>query len=100
MTASRREFRSVKVEAVLDEPLSRWLWLVKPILLLPHHFALIALWIVLLHTSVIAFFAILVTERYPRTLFDFAEGVLRWTWRVSYYLYGALATDRYPPFSL
>jgi uncharacterized protein DUF4389 len=99
MAASRRSFRSVKVEAVLDEPLSRWLWLVKPILLLPHHFALIVLWILFLIASVIAFFAILVTERYPRTLFNFTEGVLRWTWRVAYYL-GAMATDRYPPFSL
>jgi hypothetical protein len=79
--------------------LNRWLPLVKWFLAIPHYIVLIFLGIAAIVCVIIAWFAILFTGRYPRGLFDFVEGVMRWTNRVTAYAF-ALVTDQYPPFRL
>jgi hypothetical protein len=89
----------VRLRGELDPTLSRWLWLVKWFLAIPHVFALALLWPVAVLLTVAAGFSILFTGRYPRSIFDFNVGVMRWTWRVTFYAF-TFGTDRYPPFQL
>ena len=79
--------------------LNRFLPLVKWLLAIPHFIVLAFLWIAVFFVVIVAWFAILFTGRYPRGMFDFVEGVVRWGQRVVGYAF-TLVTDRYPPFSL
>jgi Domain of unknown function (DUF4389) len=82
-----------------ERDLSRWLPLVKWFLAIPHYVVLVFVGLAAACCVFIAWFAILFTGRYPRSLFDFVVGVFRWSFRVGAYAF-LLATDRYPPFSL
>ncbi len=97
---SSRQVYPARVDGRLDSSLSRWRWIIKPILVVPHVIILAFLWLAVLPLTVFAGVAILFTGRYPEPIFNFTVGVMRWTWRVAFYSFSALATDQYPPFSL
>jgi hypothetical protein len=90
----------LRLSGELDPDVSRWQWLFKWLLAIPHFIVLLFLWIGFFLSTIVAGFGILFTGRYPRGIFDFNVGVLRWSWRVGFYTYSALGTDKYPPFSL
>ncbi|MCT7657825.1 DUF4389 domain-containing protein [Mycobacterium deserti] len=90
----------VRIQGDFDESVSRWLWLLKWFLAIPHYIALLFLNFAFVLVTVVAGFAILITGRYPRPLFNFNVGVMRWSWRVRFYAYSTLGTDSYPPFTL
>ena len=95
-----QEAYPVSIKGELTVPPGRGWWLLKWLLAIPHFIILAFLWIAFVVVWIIAFFAILFTEKYPKSLFNFNLGVLRWTWRVGFYSYEALGTDKYPPFTL
>jgi hypothetical protein len=90
----------LRVGARRDEPLSRWLWLVKWLLLIPHYIILLFLYTGMVVLTLVAYLAVLFTGRYPHAIAAYNLGVLRWSWRVNYYGYQVLGTDRYPPFTM
>ncbi len=99
MTSESKSY-PVTLRGELTIPPGRWVWIFKWLLAFPHFFVLFFLSIAFFFSWLISLFAILFTGKYPKGLFDFNVGVLRWWWRVQFYAYMALGTDKYPPFTL
>lgn len=89
-----------RLEGQLDPDLTRWMWLFKWLLAIPHYIVLAFLWVAFIVVTVAAGLMILFTSQYPPSLFRFNIGVMRWHWRVAFYATGILGTDDYPPFTL
>lgn len=99
---STDEEQAVHIEILypnVEQDLNRWLPLVKWFLAIPHYVVLFFLWIALVAMVIVAWFAILFTGRFPRGMFDFIVGIMRWSLRVEAYAF-FLTTDRYPPFGM
>ena len=99
-TPEKNKTSSIHLRGELSKPPSRVLWLLKWLLAVPHIVILAFLTVAVVFVTIIAFFAIIFTGRYPRKSFDFVVGVFRWWWRVGFYAFSVLGTDKYPPFSL
>ena len=99
---STDEYQAIHIDIPypdVKKDLNRWMPLVKWILVIPHIIVLIFIFIAVVFCTVFAWFAILFTGRYPKGIFDFVEGFLRWSLRVNTYAF-ILTTDEYPPFRL
>ena len=90
----------VNIRGELSVPPGGVLWIIKLLLIIPHVFVLCFLTIGFIVAWIIALFNILFSGKYPKSLFEYNVGVLRWWWRVGFYSYEALGTDKYPPFTL
>ena len=90
----------VTLRGELTMPPSRWVWLFKWLLAIPHCIVLFFLYFGSFFVGVFSFFSVLFAGKIPRGAFDYMVGVMRWSWRVNFYGLQVLGTDKYPPFSL